>query len=133
MTCSNDRLLNCFTMGWGDDGRLGHGGDEQAEVPTAVSFFGLRESMRVSRCAAGGRHTLWVVASGDVYTCGANRYGQLGLGDRIGRKIPTRIPTLNGKYVRGLEAGQAASFAMTGDGTVFSWGQGSFGRLGEPV
>ena len=42
--------------------------------PSKKIFF----SLRISLVAPGGRHTLMLTESGEVYTCGSNDFGQLG-------------------------------------------------------
>jgi hypothetical protein len=50
--------------------------------------------------AAGSRHTLMLVESGDVWAVGNNASGQLGLGPKSGPSSPAprRIPALAGEH-----------------------------------
>ena len=45
--------------------------------------------------------------------------------------VPTRIDALCGENVAAIAACGFHSMALAGDGTVFTWGQGQFGRLGH--
>jgi hypothetical protein len=60
---------------------------EQAETTAAAAVVAV---------AAGGGHTLLVDAAGRAYSCGDNRFGQLGLGHRQPRWVPTPVdvPTI---------------------------------------
>jgi alpha-tubulin suppressor-like RCC1 family protein len=78
--------------------------------------------------AAGEKHTLVAGANGTLWVFGANDHGQLGLGDRTGRPIPTQVPSLVG--VQEVAAGGGHSLALTSGGSVWSWGDNSNGQLG---
>ncbi|GLD93866.1 hypothetical protein PINS_up002471 [Pythium insidiosum] len=67
-----------------------------------------------------------VLASGRVFACGSNSHGELGLGDRIARCVPTEIERFQGEHVIQVFSGFDAdfAFAVTADGRVFSWGGG---------
>jgi len=61
-----------------------------------------------------------------VWACGANQMGQLGLGDRVGRQVPTPIPELDGKKIVSIGCTGYFGSALTEDGSVFCWGSGQF-------
>ena len=44
---------------------------------------------------------------------------------------PTCIPTLSGKKVVHIASGSMHSAAVTDEGEVYTWGKGSYGRLGH--
>lgn len=56
----------------------------------------LHSPARVTAVAAGGDHTLAVTVGGGVLAWGANDRGQLGVGDRIDRAVPTDVPLPRG-------------------------------------
>src|SRR5581483_4675746 len=37
----------------------------------------------------------------DIWICGLNNFGQLGLGDRFNRNVPTKIPGLKATHIAG--------------------------------
>lgn len=47
------------------------------------------------------------------------------------QEAPTLIGSLSGKNVVYLAAGAKHSAAVTEDGLLFTWGKGSYGRLGH--
>lgn len=54
-----------------------------------------------SAVSAGSYHTLFLAESGDVWACGSNNNGQLGLGNDIEcAHAPRRIPALAGLSLR---------------------------------
>ena len=54
--------------------------------------------VHVTKVAAGHHHTLFLAESGDVWACGRNTRGQLGLGSKAGSyvSIPQRVEALTG-------------------------------------
>eukprot|EP00752_Nemacystus_decipiens_P015195 g13530.t1 len=85
----------------------------------------------VCQVQAGSSHCLAASKGGDLYVWGRGDSGQLGLGDRDSKQIPT----LNAAFPEGTEISQVVvgenhSLAMTKAGGLFSWGHGDRGRLG---
>lgn len=78
--------------------------------------------------AAGGSHSLALLANGTVKAWGANNFGELGLGNTTNFTTPQIIPGLNGVVV--VAAGDRHSLAMVADGTVKAWGHNGSGQLG---
>ena len=67
---------------------------------------------------------------GNIFSCGRNNFGQLGLGDTLNRLVPTQI-ALSG--VTGIGAGSDSgghAVALIG-GNVFAWGHNNAGQLGD--
>ncbi|MFT3831053.1 MAG: Ig-like domain-containing protein [Opitutaceae bacterium] len=83
----------------------------------------------VEHSVRGGRHSLALDASGNVWAWGDNSQGQLGLGNTDGsRDAPVQIPGL--ANVAALAAGRFHSVALRNDGTVWIWGGHDRGQLG---
>ena len=70
-----------LVLAWGKNsfGQLGIGSTlEQVFRPTKIKAFGQdRDSVRQAAC--GENHTIFLMNSGCVSTCGSNEFGQLGL------------------------------------------------------
>lgn len=49
--------------------------------------------------ACGWRHTISVSSSGDLYTYGWSKYGQLGHGDFRDHLVPCKLEALNGQFI----------------------------------
>ena len=130
-----DGLL--FMCGDGGYGQLGVGditevevfGGENRVVPTLVR--GELQSRKVLQVAAGGHHTVCVTEDGSVFAFGYNLSGQLGVGDRMNRLVPTLLRgELENKSVLQVAAGSDHTICTTSDGSVFTWGNGDDGLLG---
>ena len=84
-----------------------------------------------ARIAAGGHHTLCVNAGGRVHACGNNNLGQLGVGDKENRVVPTLITgLLKTKTVVQVTAGYFHTACLTADGLIFVCGAGVQGQMG---
>jgi alpha-tubulin suppressor-like RCC1 family protein len=79
--------------------------------------------------AAGGSHSLALVADRTVRAWGFNQYGQVGDGTTTQRNAPVQVAGLTN--VVALAAGARHSLALKADGTVWGWGQNSNGQLGD--
>ena len=119
---------------WGSNirGRLGVGD----AVPTTGSNAASRVPVEihvghtVSGVAAGWMHSLAIAgANRSVLTWGANYSGQLGNGTIVDSPIPIELSALDN--VKQVAAGGSHSLALKDDGTIWSWGDNTFGQLGR--
>eukprot|EP00884_Botryococcus_braunii_P015207 jgi/Botrbrau1/236/Bobra.0022s0212.1 len=117
-----------YTMGLNDHGQLGHSYGEPF-VPEPRELL-LPEA--TTAVAAGHSHTLFLAASGNVWTVGSNSRGQLGIGTSSALEpLPRRISALSGEKVVKLAAGANHSLAVSAGGELLSWGAGDQGCLGH--
>lgn len=122
---------------WGDNasGQLGNG---LSCVPSSGANCFTYTPQHVSvisnvvAIAAGDSHSLALTASGAVWAWGDNTFGQLGNG--VGStSTPVQVvglPNPASNRVTAIAAGANHSLALTQDGTVWDWGQNSYGQLG---
>ena len=80
---------------------------------------------------AGAMHSLAVTADGSVWSWGNGLYGWLGHGDEQNQWQPEKIEAFADQRVVAVSAGQSYSLAITADGAVFTWGEGTCGCLGH--
>lgn len=123
-TCAHrsDDALWC----WGSNayGQIGDGTTTDRTTPTQVSMLG----NTVVRVGTGGSHTCAFDKSGAVWCWGNNQYGQLGVGDMVGRQVPTK---LNGiANINQIWPGGSHTCALDTKFTLWCWGNNQFGQLG---
>ena len=116
---------------WGRnfEGQLGDGTTTIRVVPRQIP--GLTDVVSVS---AGGTYTALVRSDGTVWTFGENAGGQLGRGSVFADyPTPGQVPGLSGVVAVSAGGGgaQAHTVALKSDGTVWSWGYGVYGQLGN--
>lgn len=94
------------------------------------------EGSAIVQTAAGGAHTVAVCASGCLWAWGKAAEGRLGLGKDVRDDVlaPLKVGDLNtfgGCSVVWACCGGKHTLAVSSDGSLFSWGRGAGGRLGQ--
>ncbi|KAG0448025.1 hypothetical protein HPP92_028052 [Vanilla planifolia] len=109
-----------FTWGSNREGQLGYTSVDTQPTPRRVSFL----KARIVAVAAANKHTAVVAESGEVFTWGCNKDGQLGYGtsNSASNYTPRLVEYLKGKSFRGVSASKYHTIALSSDGEVFTWG-----------
>lgn len=123
---------DCFVWGDGDAGQLGLGDFEHHHIIAVNNSF-----PPVAKVNCGSNHSMVLTKTGAVYAWGHSQNGRLGIGasERLGAAehqryffpIPTHLSTL--EVVTEISCGADHTLAI-GLAGVWSWGNGSGGRLG---
>jgi alpha-tubulin suppressor-like RCC1 family protein len=123
-------LADGTVWAWGRDiyGQLGNGG-AAANSTTPVQAIGLPD-VAVS-VAAGGNHSLALLASGEVWSWGHDLYGQLGNGGTATNAMAPVMVVGLPEVVTAIAAGGNHSLALLASGSVVSWGHDGSGQLGD--
>ncbi len=80
--------------------------------------------------AAGEYFSLALKSDGTVWAWGANYNGQLGIGTTVSEQdTPMQTSGLSG--IVAVAAGASHGLALKNDGTVWAWGNNSYGQLGD--
>eukprot|EP00742_Colponemidia_sp_Colp-10_P002931 GILJ01003128.1.p1 GENE.GILJ01003128.1~~GILJ01003128.1.p1 ORF type:complete len:794 (-),score=80.20 GILJ01003128.1:478-2859(-) len=128
-TAAIDSRGQVYTWGWGLNGQLGHGNEQNQEEPRVVE--GLK-NYPVMHIACGDTHTAAVTSeSNDVYTWGGGTDGQLGHGDKVRQNVPRLVQVLRSKGVRIVACGKRHTAALSMSGQLFTWGGRKEGQLGH--
>lgn len=85
----------------------------------------------VADVACGENHTLAVKKDGTLWAWGSNEYGQLGTGNQKDSNKPVQVKMPGGKMAADVEADYYYSAAVALDGTMYTWGLNTNGRLGQ--
>jgi len=114
---------------WGRNqrGQLGDGTFEDRAVPVRVA--NLSGVIAVATEGVAG-HSLALRSDGTVWAWGQNNLGQVGDGTSTDRAVPVQVPGLTGIVAIAVNGWQA-SYALAGDGTLWSWGSNVAGQLGD--
>ena len=125
LAITNDGL---YAWGGNSSGQVGDGTNTDRPTPVKVLFPST--VTQVSAVAAGAYHSLAVTNDG-IYAWGGNAGGQLGDGTRINRFAPVKValPKWN-PIATAVAGGGYHSIAITDDG-VYTWGNNTFGQLGD--
>jgi alpha-tubulin suppressor-like RCC1 family protein len=103
-----------------------------SSLPFAPMSLGedIETCMGFSQVSAGTETSLAIGPGGTVWGWGANPAGQLGDGTTVNRHNPTLLRSLPGAGVTSVATG-GHSLAVGAGGTVWSFGDNSFGQLGD--
>ena len=100
--------------------------------PVEITNEGDLAGSTIVAVAAGESHALALDDAGQVYAWGSNRRGQLGHATNAGTETPNVTPTRLGLAgIVSIGAGTSHSVAVAVDGTVYTWGDNSFGQLND--
>ena len=108
-----------YVAGKGSSGQLGLGNEEDSNpVPMMVTEL---EELNIVRVKCSTNFTVFVTASGKVYTCGVGNNGRLGHGNEESTTLPTLITYLDelGVVVHEIAVGGNHVAALDWDGKVW--------------
>ncbi|GMJ11277.1 hypothetical protein like AT3G03790 [Hibiscus trionum] len=109
-----------FTWGSNREGQLGYTSVDTQPTPRRVSSL----KSRIVAVAAANKHTAVVSDSGEVFTWGCNREGQLGYGtsNSASNYTPRIVEYLKGKAFKGIATAKYHIIVLGADGEVYTWG-----------
>ena len=115
--------------GWGSgkNGELGSGHVGLSGTPKVLKTLSAKKIVCI---AAGGRHCGAVATSGELYTWGDGRSGQLGHGDTASRQTPLAVASLHGRHLSSVACGLEHTIVVSAGGGAFAFGSARHGRLG---
>ena len=119
-----------WAWGYGGNGALGDNSLANSDVPVQASNL-----TGVTAIAAGGPHSLALKADGTVWAWGYGLNGELGNDTLQSSAVPVPVLGPGGSGALGgvvaIAGGEVQSLAVKGDGTVWAWGYGLNGELGN--
>ncbi len=121
-----------FDWGYNAKGQLGIGHlGGLSDVPVRV-----RLPMTVTQAAQGGSiwfngQTLVMLSNGSLWAWGADDFCQLGDGHTRAQPSPGSFHSPPGIIYRSIATGSATSYAISATGSVYAWGVGSLGQVGD--
>ena len=62
-----------------------------------------------------------LTSKGELFTWGVNEKGQLGHGDEVKRKVPTKVAALDGLVITQIFCGATHMAVLTEKGEIFTW------------
>jgi alpha-tubulin suppressor-like RCC1 family protein len=132
----NDRG-EVLTWGSGGQHRLGHGTEDDEQGPRLVEGL---VGTNIIQVECGDQFTVALSEQGEVYTWGSGGSwtdaGALGHGDSEDCPVPKQVTWFDendpdNPGIVQIAAGKGHVLALDGDGQVWSWGKGDYGRLGN--
>jgi alpha-tubulin suppressor-like RCC1 family protein len=116
-----------WTWGEGNYGRLGNAATT-GNISTPVTTFAGGDNWK--QVSSGANHVAAIKTDGTLWTWGRGSFGQLG--NNAATNGSTPVTTFaGGNNWKQVAVGETSTAAVKTDGTLWTWGQGSFGRLGN--
>ena len=133
-SCLIDAQYNAECWGKGSNGQLGNGLLIDTFLPQSISSP-QQAPIAMQLLTVGDSHSCGVDLNGALLCWGTSHSGQLGLGDRDRRLLPTPLSIFNGatsqSRVRLVAVGKYHSCAITEEERLFCWGFSGNGQLGN--
>jgi alpha-tubulin suppressor-like RCC1 family protein len=117
-----------WTCGYGDNGQLGNN-TTTGPLGQTLIFYQVGTLNNWSKVSNNGRGSLSIKTDSTLWSWGQNNFGQLGLSDTDNRSSPVQIGTLSNWSVN-ISSAWFYNAAIKTDGTLWAWGNNSFGQLG---
>jgi len=139
-----------YVWGYGHLGQIGDGSWSWRFIPTLTSkgdydgtaYIGDDSENKIIDISQGYLFSGALAGDGTVYAWGNNQFGQVGDNTTSNKNIPKKV--LKGEYsgttylgddtgnkIVDIEMGSYHSIALAADGTVYTWGYGNQGQLGN--
>jgi alpha-tubulin suppressor-like RCC1 family protein len=82
------------------------------------------QKLRVVAVAASNKHSAALTSAGELYTWGANSWGQLGYGtsDSASNPTPRLVEALKGKRLTAVDCAKHHTVVLTAEGDPWTWG-----------
>jgi alpha-tubulin suppressor-like RCC1 family protein len=120
-----------WTWGIGNQGQLGNGVAPDTISTPVTTFAGGTNWKQVS---SGVSHTAAIKTDGTLWTWGSVLFGKLGNAVSEGYAVSAPVTTFaGGTNWKQVSAGRSNTAAIKTDGTLWTWGLGRYGQLGNAV
>jgi alpha-tubulin suppressor-like RCC1 family protein len=129
-SCIVGRDSSLWCWGANAEGQIGL--DDEYGAPDVLSPARVGTANDWLAVSGGQGHTCGIRAPGTMWCWGRNSTSELGLGD--GQSVQLRAPTQVGTFDdwTAVDLGQDNACGLRSDGSLWCWGDGSFGQLADP-
>jgi alpha-tubulin suppressor-like RCC1 family protein len=118
-----DMENNVWGCGSNESGQLGMGDNELINVPTRVYWTDSEITSKAKMISCGYRHIMIIDMKDNVWTCGENEFGQLGLGDNVNRNTLTVLTSMGQNIkAKSIACGDELSAIIDFDDNIFTCG-----------
>lgn len=131
---TNESQANLYSCGYNVNGQLGLGNNTSPNTTFQNVTINISEK-KIIAVSAGVGHSLIITseATNNLYSCGKNSEGQLGIGNTTDNNTFQNVTTnINGKNIVFISAGSFSSYVLTNENSnnLYSCGRNLDGELG---
>jgi alpha-tubulin suppressor-like RCC1 family protein len=117
-----------YAVGYNINGQLGLGTNTNVDTLTQITQL---PNGKISAIVCGDSHTVLLFTNGEIYACGSNTYGQLGLGNTTNANTFQRVTPFNSSSIVGASCQFNGTILLYENGELYATGQNtSNGFLG---
>ena len=125
-----------WSWGRGESGQLGLETFNHSGVPKIIEHLNLdnadaRSKTKLKQVVCGKEYSAALLDSGQLYTWGKGKDGQLGQGKLESINIPKALESMHRRHVQQIACGASHMLALTTAREVFTWGSNQYGQLGH--
>ncbi|XP_037624139.1 secretion-regulating guanine nucleotide exchange factor isoform X1 [Sebastes umbrosus] len=129
METSRQTEVCLHSWGANSSGQLGQGHEEDLKEPRRLSDTTALLNKAVRALSGGGGHSVVLTENGEVFVCGRNDRGQLGLGHNADISTLQLCPSLTQRVTK-VACGWDFTLLLNDCGRVLACGSNAFGQLG---
>lgn len=122
--------FKAISFGQNESGQCGQDVPIPLTKPTLINHL---KNLNIIQIGCGKGHSLFLTENNEVYACGNNERGQLGIGSRLKwcKKLPKpKKIVYDGPPVKKIGCGNEFSALLDTDGHLYMFGMSEFGQLG---
>ena len=116
-----------YVSGYSAPGYLGLGTTSPVITATKVPAL---DGVKIKDMIVSLSNTYYLSEDGEVYVCGRNDYGQLGIGTTEDVVVATKINSLEGIKIEKILKADESVWYLSEDGEVYVSGKNDYGQLG---
>lgn len=117
---------------WGGNGNGQLGDPSKSPLSNFPNPAQIAVGTFYSSIAAGAQHTLALKSDGSLWAWGRNNYYQLGINSNLyDQQAPIQVPSSTPYTYSAASAGYNHSIALQTDGTLWAWGDNTYGQVGN--
>lgn len=118
-----------YSWGIGGSGQLGNGATSEKNIAVKA-----KDLANIQKIAVGNDFVIALISDGRVYTWGYGGAGRLGNGSTSNQSSPVQVKLNASTFltdVVDIGAIYSSGYALASDGSVYAWGAGAEGQLGN--
>ncbi|ETW63016.1 hypothetical protein PFMC_00997 [Plasmodium falciparum CAMP/Malaysia] len=123
---SSDECGDLYIWGNAESGKVGLGVDYTQGcilLPRKINIIN-----KIYKCSLGNSHSLFLTNTNELYVCGSNNNGRLGLFEKSKMvcnivSVPTKVILHNNIYIKDILAGNTYSIILSVDGFIYIFGE----------